>query len=285
MDGRLRCSQGEVTYLGQPFEVKKALFEAETDTRPAVSGGGIQTYISGEAEREATTMDKAGVASLDVVTMIVPRSRLGEVQPRFVSRNNPGVSSERVFQKLLGFSSPDALQAPTTQEQDQLLRAGLVQLVGSSAGPFASRLAHLFGIDMISATYQPPTSLETGPSAQGSAMRAQDLNAPGRPAVGRLSDLLRGTGASAGVRLNDRLFGVYKFTVDQAAVGNQVYLHDEVQIVGRLVGNFYMKFSSELDNRSLLGQPPNRQVLLERQWRFGLPRRKPEVSGAPSDSP
>jgi hypothetical protein len=116
-------------------------------------------------------------------------------------------------------------------------------------------------------------------------MRAQDLNAPGRPAVGRLSDLLRGTGASAGVRLNDRLFGVYKFTVDQAAVGNQVYLHDEVQIVGRLVGNFYMKFSSELDNRSLLGQPPNRQVLLERQWRFGLPRRKPEVSGAPSDSP
>jgi hypothetical protein len=285
VDGRLRCDQGEVTYLGQPFEVKKALFEAETDTRPAVSGGGVQAYISGEAEREATTMDKAGVASLDVVTMIVPRSRLGELRPRFVSRNNPGVSSERVFQKLLGFSSPDALQAPTAQEQDQLLRAGLVQLVGSSAGPFASRLAHLFGIDMISATYQPPTSLETGPSAQGAAMRAQDLNAPGRPAVGRLSDLLRGTGASAGVRLNDRVFGVYKFTVDQAAVGNQVYLHDEVQIVGRLVGNIYMKFSSELDARSFLGQPPNRQVLLERQRRFGLPRRKPKVSVAPSETP
>jgi hypothetical protein len=285
VDGRLRSSQGAVTYLGQPFEVKKALFEVETDTRPAVSGGGIQAFISGEAEREATTIDKSGVASMDVITMIVPRSRMGELRPRFVSRNNPGLSSERVFQKLLGFSSLDPLQAPTTQEQDQLLRAGLVQLVGSSAGPFANRLARLFGIDMITPLYQPPTQVETGPSAPGAAMRAQELGSAGRPAVGRWSDLLRGTGASAGVRFNDRVYGVYKFTVDQTAVGNQVFLHDEVQIVGRLVGSYYMKFSSELDTRSFLGQPPNRQVLLERQWRFGLPRRKPKASEKPSETP
>ena len=171
----------------------------------------------------------------------------------------------------MGFSSQDARQAPTTEEQDQLLRAGLVQLVGSSAGPFANRLAQLFGIDMISAVYEP-----TAPPG-GNNNVPQDVADPTgeRSAMNKWSDLLRGTGASAGVKLSDRIFGVYKFKVDQSP-SNQVFLHDEVQVVGRVVGNVYLKFSTELDTRSLLGQPPNRQILLERQWRFGLPARKPE---------
>ncbi len=278
VDGKIRTDQGIISYLGQPFQIKQAVFEVVTDTRPGVSEGTSLAYISGEAERSATTIDASGVASMDVVTMSVPRSRLGEIRPRFASRNNPGLSSERVFQKLLGFSSQDSHQGPTTEEQDQLLRAGLVQLVGSSAGPFANRLAQLFGIDMIAAVYEPTAPLggnSNTPQDVGDLRRLAVEPAGARSTMNTWSDLLRGTGASAGVKLSDRIFGVYKFKVDQSPT-NQVFLHDEVQVVGRVVGNIYLKFSTELDTRSLLGQPPNRQILLERQWRFGLPSRKPE---------
>jgi hypothetical protein len=253
-----------------------------TDTRSGVSDGSILAYVSGEAERTATTLDNRGVASLDVITMIIPRAPLGEIQPRFVSRNNPGLSSERVFQKMLGFSAQDPLQSPSPEEQDQLVRAGLVQLVGSSAGPFANRLAHLFGIDMISAIYDPQTGETVRPQDLGTGPRPVDATAA-HPSFSHLSDFLRGAGASAGVRLSDRLFGVYKFKVDQTT-RNQVYLHDEVQVVARVLGSLYVTFSTELDTRSVLGQPPNRQALLEQQWRFGLPRRKTPKTDKKTDT-
>jgi hypothetical protein len=279
--GKISADQGAVNYLSQSFQIRRALFEVVTDTRPGVSDGGSLAYLSGEAEKSATTLDNRGVASLDVITMVIPRAPLGEIKPRFLSRNNPGLTSERVFQKMLGFSAADPLQSPTPEEQDQLLRAGLVQLVGSSAAPFANRLAQLFGIDMISAIYDPTTT----PS--GEAVRLPDSGLGPRPAeVGtghaaltRWQDLLRGTGVSAGVRLTDRLFGLYKFKVDQTTE-NQVFLRDEVQVVGRVLGSLYVTFSSELDGHSVLGQPPNRQAMLEQQWRFGLPKPKkaPEKS-------
>ncbi|HMX42837.1 MAG TPA: hypothetical protein PKB12_03875, partial [Elusimicrobiota bacterium] len=83
---------------------------------------------------------------------------------------------------------------------------------------------------------------------------------------------LRGAGASARIRLTDRLFGVYKVKLDEAQ--NQFYFRDEIELVYRVAKSLHLRASTELDSEKLLGQPPNRRVALENQWRFGLPRRQ-----------
>jgi hypothetical protein len=163
--------------------------------------------------------------------------------------------------QALGLSGQDQI---SQAERDQLLRAGLIQLVGSGAATFASRLAQNFGIYMISAIYEPPVT----PGAV--ADPALPSGAAGNT-QGDLAAYLRGAGASARVRITDKLFGVYKVKLDEAQ--NQTFFRDEIELVYRLAGSVHVRASTELDSEQVLGQPPNRRAALENQWRFGLPRR------------
>lgn len=260
--GKLESRDGSIRYLGQSFRLTRGVFEMVTDTRPGVGYGTSVPFVSGTAEKTVTNLDARGFAVDDTVTMVVDRAPLGKIEPRFVSRNNPDMKTERVAMRALGLSGDKQI---TPAERDQLLRAGLVQLVGNSATPMAQRLANKFGIDMISAIYEPPETQET-PSG---------LPSPGPKTSDKPRELvtyLRGAGASARVKVNDRLFGFYKVKWDEAQ--NQFYFRDEIELVYRVAGSLHARASTELDSEQLLGQPPERRVALENQWRFGLPRRR-----------
>ncbi len=261
--GRLETKRGVITYLGQSFNVKRCLFEVVTDTRTLAGERAVIPYLSGEAERVAPTVDARGFATPDTILMIVDRAPLGEIQPRFISRNNPGLSSEQVAQRALGLSGEQF----TPEEKDKLLRAGLVQLLGSTAGPLANRLAHRFGIDILYPIYEPTEEASAEPAVPAAAPRRDVTN------------LLQGTGATAGVQLSDRIFGVYKFKVDQTQ--NQLFFRDEVELTYRVRGNLHLKASTELDTEKLLGQPPDRRAVLENQWRFGLPKPPADAAREP----
>jgi hypothetical protein len=199
--------------------------------------------------------------------MVVDRAPLGEIQPRFVSRNNPDMKTERVAMRALGLSGDQQI---TSEERDQLLRAGLVQLLGASASPLALRLAKNFGIDMITTIYEPPETPET----PGGSTPLTPEDKPAR--TGELVDYLRGAGAAARIRVTDRLFGVYKVKWDEEQ--DHFFFRDEIELVYRVMGSLYMRAGTELDSERLLGQPPERRVALENQWRFGFPRRKKQNS-------
>ena len=271
LNGRVGTTEGAINYLGQMFQVKKGMFEAITEARTAKGGGGILPYVSGEAERVVTTVDARGLSTDDTISMVVDRSLLGEIQPRFVSRNDPDLKSDRVAMKALGISTD---QQGTPADRDLLLRAGLVQLVGSSAAPLANRLAQKLGIGIISPIYEPPEAQETAPTVAPVAPK-NGSSAKASP----LTDYLRGAGASARIRITDRLSGVYKVKLDEAK--NQTYFRDQIEIVLRLRGSVYVRASTELDSTSLLGQPPERRAILENQWRFGLPKRKKKEGPEP----
>ncbi len=265
-NGKLTTQRGVINYLGQTFNVKTATFEIVTDTRSITNDLARVPYLSGTAEREMVTLDDRGVPTPDTIIMTVSRAPLGEIQPRFISRNRPSLSSERVAQIALGFQEDSSNPLVTTQNpqlRDQVLRAGLVQLVGSTAGPLATRIANRFGIDMLYPIYEPKETGTTEPSnLTASQLQQQQRN--------NLGNYLEGTGASMGVQLSNRVFGAYKFTVDQTQ--NQYFFHDELELTYRVKGNLHLKASTELDTQRLLGQPPNRQAVLENQWRFGPPR-------------
>jgi len=252
--GRIDTSRGVISYLGQSYQIKQGGFEVVTDTRAAVADRATVPYLWTEADRAAIILDR-GVPTPDTITMIVDRAPLGELQPRFLSRNNPGWSSDQVAKKTLGLSEDQF----TPLERDQLLRAGLVQLLGSTAGPLASRIAQRFGIDILYPIYEPEDSqLVQTPARATPVPRGDILN------------LLQGTGASAGMQLSNRVFGLYKFKMDQ--MQNQLFFRDEIELVYRIRGNLHLRASTELDTEKLLGQPPNRQAILENQWRFGQPK-------------
>ncbi|MBL8024077.1 MAG: translocation/assembly module TamB domain-containing protein [Elusimicrobia bacterium] len=262
-NGRLDSEEGVVNYLGQLFQIKRGLFELVTDTRTALGSVGVQPYVAGEADRTVSLLDSSGIASEDTISMVVDRSLLSEIQPRFVSRNDPSMSSDRVAMRALGI----ATEQPVNQtERDQLFRAGLVQLVGSSAAPLANRLAQKFGIGMISAIYEPSEANGGG----SPAVSATEGNASAKSSP--LSEYLRGAGAAARIQLTDSLSGVYKVKLDEAK--GQSYFHDQIELILRLKGSLYLRASTELDTQSVLGQPPERRIGLENQWRFGLPRRR-----------
>ncbi|MBL0350810.1 MAG: translocation/assembly module TamB domain-containing protein [Elusimicrobia bacterium] len=262
-NGKIGARQGVINYLGQNFIVTQGAFEVETDTRPGLTHG-VYPYISGVAEKTVAGVDARGFANDDVVTMVVDRARLGEIQPRFISRNSPGLKSDRVAMRALGLSGEDQL---SQSDRDQLFRAGLVQLVGASAAPLATRLAQNFGIYMINTIYEPPETTESA-SPLSPTQSPSATAAPARD----LATYLRGAGASARIRLTDRLFGVYKVKLDEAQ--NQFYFRDEIELVYRVAKSLHLRASTELDSEKLLGQPPNRRIALENQWRFGLPRRQ-----------
>ncbi|HOW27236.1 MAG TPA: translocation/assembly module TamB domain-containing protein [Elusimicrobiota bacterium] len=275
VDGKLECRRGVISYLGQTFNINKTAFEVVTDTNSLnqASNITITPYLSGEAERSATTPDPRGVLTPDTILMVINRAPLGEIQPRFISRNNPGLSSERVAQMALGITQDQF----TAYDRDQLLRAGLVQLLGSTAGPFANNIAHRFGIDILYPTYAPSESESTtATNATGSPVGAQRTY---------MTNLLKGAGASAGIQLSNRIFGMYKFKMDEYQ--NQTYFRDEVEIVYKIQGNLHIRASTELDSRRLLGQAPDRRAILENQWRFGLPKKKktePKASSQKADA-
>jgi hypothetical protein len=261
--GRLDAERGVITYLGQSFTVERGVFEVVKDTRPAVADRALIPYLSGQAVRTAPTVDPRGFSAPDTIVMVVDRAPIGELEPRFISRNNPGLSSDRVAKMALGLNDEQV----TPLERDQLLRAGLVQLLGSTAGPLATRIANRFGIDILYPIYEPD----------------EDPTAAEEPVLGPVprrdwANYLKGTGASAGIQLSRRIFGMYKFKVDETQ--NQYYFRDQVELLYRLRGNLHLRASTELDTERLLGQPPNRQAVLENQWRFGPPRSFPRTESA-----
>lgn len=268
--GRVDAEEGMINYLGQLFKVNRGTFELLTETRPGMGETGLQPYLSGEAQRTVTTVDGRGLSTDDTILMVVDRALIKDLQPRFVSRNNPDMKSDRVAMKALGVSGD---QPFSQADRDQLLKAGLIQLAGSSAAPAANRLAQKFGIDIISPIYEPPESLEEAPTV-ASAHKTE-------PAAGTetISEYLRGAGASARVRLNDRLSGVYKVKLDETK--NQTYFRDQIELILRVKGSVYMRASSELDSQYLLGQPPERRLALENIWRFGS---RSQVSSSAKDA-
>jgi hypothetical protein len=252
-EARAEAKRGVISYLGQTYQVKRGVFEVVVDTRTAVADRRVVPYLSGEAERTAVVPDPRGVPTPDTILMIVDRAPLGEIQPRFVSRNNPELASDRVAQRALGFSGEQL----TPQERDQLLRGGLVQLLGSSASPLIGSLANRSGIDIIRFIYEPDRDdLDSEESIQRQR---------------RLADRLRGTGLSLGMQLGDRIFGAYKFKVDESQ-SHLFYFRDELELTYHLTGNLHLRASSELDTERILGQPPDRRAVLENQWRFAPPK-------------
>ncbi len=103
VNGKINTQQGSIVYSGSEFKIKNATLELETrnaalnDAEPART----VVYLKATAEKQVYYSDSLSNNNQDTIVMVVDRSQLGEIQPRFYSRYNPSLSSQRALQLAL----------------------------------------------------------------------------------------------------------------------------------------------------------------------------------------
>ncbi len=282
VNGRILTEQGSIIYSGSEFTIKEALLEIVTEQSPLEVNEKSQTfvYLKANAEREVYYTDATGNNNSDVITMTVDRALLGEIRPRFASKNNSNISDKKALQLALGIPVTEAIednplrvdQTPTAAkaaETDRMLRAGLIQLLDSTfASPLARAIARNTGlVDFIRVSYEENDKYANSSAAAAPLdPTAATNNITQNPWV----KYMKGTKVQMGRELTSRLFADYSFRVDEFE--NKLDLRHEVELAYRVHSNLFLRATTELDTTSSLGRPPERRAILENRWRFGLPK-------------
>jgi hypothetical protein len=285
--GTITTEQGVIVYAGNEFKIQDATLEITPDVRFGDEKGSTLVYLKASAEREIFYTDVSGNSLTDVIYMEVDRALIGEIQPRFRSKNNPGLPSNRALQLALGIPLTESLEdnlpvslnrSPEEKaDVNRMLRLGLVQLIDSNlTSPLARALARQTGlVDSIRVSYE---EKDTHPVNQTPANEntLTGTNPGNQNAWWRQ---LKGTKVKFGRELTSRLFADYSFKVDEYQ--NELDFRHEVELAYRVHRNLFIRATSELDSEQTLGRSPDRRALIENRWRFGLPRPKTKTQTNP----
>lgn len=293
VNGRIQTDQGSIVYSGNEFTVNEAVLEVLTQPSAVALTDRNQTfvYLKAAAEKEVFYTDALGNSTEDVIVLELDRALIGEIKPRFRSKNNPNISSEKALEQALGISVPagndNALipsQQPAGQSRtdvDRLLRTSVVQLLDSSlASPLARALARQTGlVDFIRVTYQETDPNDPEPYALGSPNQTNGSDITQNEWL----RYVKGTKVRLGRELTNRLFADYSFRVDEYQ--NQLDLRHEVELAYRVHRNLFLRGTSELDSERTLGRTPERKAILENRWRFGHFKKRKTAAKKEEDPP
>jgi hypothetical protein len=180
--------------------------------------------------------------------MIVDKSDLMHVKPRFLSRLNSTLSSEKALAKATGTNS----DSYGGTDADYSMRQQLIRLVDSTlTTPLArsflrkSGLADSFKVQYIN--QQPIRPVQSGNPT--------------------MAELLYGTKYSMGKNLTNQLQLGYSVIFDE--LNNKLDLRHELEMSYKLQKNTLLKGVYELDTHNPFRQYDKR-ITLEQQWRFNL---------------
>ncbi len=237
VSGAVETKRGYISYIGTEFKVKMARLEVVGD----------EPHLEGLAEKNIPSEK-----GYDTIQLIIDKSPVGKIQPRFVSADNPTLSSEKVLARVIGID----LERTSPVERELMLRQGLIRLIDSSlATPLARNLLRKSGIvDLMKVSYEPPPISES-PRAE-------------HPAT--IPELLKGTKYSFEKYVTDTMLLGYSVTLDEYL--SKLDLKHELEIAYRLRGSVFVRGLYEIDTQSLI-RPPERRITVEKHWRFGWPKK------------
>lgn len=237
--GAVESKRGYISYIGTEFKIKTARLEVVND----------EAYLEGVATKTIQTEK-----GYDTIQIVIEKSPIGKIQPRFLSSENPSLPSEKVLARVLGID----METVTPRERDILLRQGLVRLLDSSlATPLAKNLLRRSGIiDLMKVSYDYPYSDESQRKSQ-------------MPAA-TFTELLKGTKYTMEKYVTDTMLLGYSVILDEHL--NKLDLKHEIEVAYRLQGNVFVKGLYELGREEYI-RPADRRVTIEFQKRFGWPKK------------
>lgn len=246
VSGKIEAIKGDLNYLKTTFSIKEANLEFQ-------NGVG---YLEGKAETRVQRVEPQSKEESkwveDVVVMILEKGRLGQVKPKFVSKNYPHTSQEEAMR--LAITGVDVGNM-TPQDKEVFLKREVVRLVDATlASPLIKNVLRRTGlVDIVKVTRKEQVAEGTETPVNSDT---------------EVSDILKGTTITLGKYLSDRFFLGYSMGLHEE-LQDRLSLRQEVEMSYRLKHRLYLK--------GLLGLGESeKKVFLEHQWRFGWEKEEKE---------
>jgi hypothetical protein len=244
--GVIDTQRGNINYLGINFDIISAKLEVTENNL---------VFLSGEAE---TVVYSKVDSQADTIRMVIDKSEIGALNARFYSKDDPTMDSQTALAKATRTEQDAGAQsAPLISFTDFALRQQALRLIDSNiATPLARTVLRKTGlVDNFKVTYVPVSEQSATTDIENSSFES----------------LLFGTKYSVEKNLTNQILLGYSITFDQ--VNNKLDLRHAIEMKYKLSNNLYLSGSYELESETSQHQP-DRKLMLQHQFRFGLPRNK-----------
>jgi hypothetical protein len=244
--GVIDTQRGTINYLGINFEILAAKLEV-TDNN--------QVFLSGEAE---TSVYSKTNSEPDIIRMVISKSELDALNVRFYSKDDPSMDSQKALAKAT--KTDQETEGDSSQLigfSDFALRQQALRLIDSSiVTPLARTVLRKTGlVDNFKVTYIP----------------FSEQNAQAANESPSFASFLAGTRYSVEKNLTSQLLLGYSIAFDQ--IEQSIDLRHAIEMRYKLSNNLYLSGSYELESERSPHQP-DRKLILQHQFRFGLPEGK-----------
>ena len=239
--GILQSNDGKIFYMGNDLSVIDSKIEIINN----------KIFVTCEAETEVYS---AGDSVPDIVKVYVARSSIDDLKTRFVSKNDPMLSSDKVLYKVTKTDPTTSTGADTNT--DFMVKQQIVRMFGSNvAVPLANTVLKKTGIvDNIRLGFVNQDMLQVDPN---------------KPT--KMADLLYGMKYSAEKNLNRLLQVGYSVTFDQ--VQEEIDLKHSLEMSVRLSNSIFLRGSYGLQSNNPDYEPENK-IMVEQRIRFGGGKKK-----------
>jgi hypothetical protein len=251
VNGKIESYKGNINYLGRIYDIKESIFEvidnelyfqAEAETKTIFT---TKKLVSSQTKNKEQTIKDLYEKKEGVLQLIIPRAPIENVQTYFKSREDLGLSPEKISESAVA----GLISNLTPEEQQIYLRQQLIRLFDASlTSPLARRILQRIGIDSLRADW------DSG---------IEDINRFSQSQSSSLSEYFSGMQYILEKNLGDVSL-LYIYTFDKTEYKFEP--REEIQITVRLRKNVLLRTTYEYQNPS--GEK-DRRAIIEAYWRFG----------------
>ncbi len=207
--GKIEAIKGEVQYLGVEFRILQAMLDFQDNI----------AYLEGSAESKIED---------DVITLIIEKTKLKDIKPKFYSQQNPQMTQEKVISLL--FYKKDISQQPP-EELNKFLVKEMLKLVDTTLGSKIIRpILKEAGLDELVDVVKVKTMI-----VEKSSSPEED-------------SLLTGSQVTFGKYLNNRLYVSYT-TLFETGLANKLELRHRIELEYRIQGSKFLKMRMDREEK------------------------------------
>ncbi|MCX5781441.1 MAG: translocation/assembly module TamB domain-containing protein, partial [Elusimicrobia bacterium] len=234
VNGKIEAQRGIISYFGSEFTVKQALLEIVND----------EVYLEAEASCEAYI---PGQSIPDTITMIIDRAEISKIKPRFSSKDNQQLTSEKALARAARMD-PSMYEG---EDREFLMRRQLIRVIDSSlATPIARNILRKSGlVDQFKVQYIDKTETK-----------------PVNPNQTSMVDILYGTKYSMEKYLTNQVLFGYSLIFDR--LQDHLAFRHELELSYKWTKNIFLRGSYQPANKDL-GSEGERKISIEQMFRFG----------------